>query len=747
MLTPSQSSEDDIISLGFKATSDFLNSLTNSIHNIETNLSATSSTLSHLTKRTRTQISLSLKLFKEQFEPLNTLESDAVIVLSLCCISENSNSVKIKEFLKDPPLFLCKMKPRLRNCFIFEIIGKTSPAHIALQAMKKVFPSELHFSLAALPSSVLQLKSPDSSKYIACISVSIPTVSPLLAEFLNHFHLTSPDVIDRFHNRLIPVTAFVYDLDTYQSHPNFKSLSLDDIDNLNIFLVPPCLYLDQLTISGELDSNMFATIYDNDLSSSGRTLIERIWKLTLTEDIIQYPSYDFTHFEFFEDVSFAHSPCSSPVQPQFNPPQTPPPHTPLQSSVNAISPDGAVTMGALIGLLQQMQANTTAQMQQMQTNTTVQMAQLQLQISASTSVQPLTAPIVHVQNPSNIPIDVPSQASDTSRQLAQYAILSQGKSRSGSSIAVSLAITAIAPLIPLFHSRDHIYEIFCPGENLALSLSLQLMQTSDLQAIGPFVSLDTFKRLVLERTFPDPEDESAPRSLSADTLVQLASLNFSKSADKNISIVCLQPEIGKATPTISSLQLCVRNLRKLLVTILGPHMNQYFLVLEDQIFTLCNQYSSSIDPSIMITAINLRLSLLRKAQSEASYSSPPTRITPDIISACLNINYLTAPDILQDQARRNAIDLKETKALVASLQAQNSVGFKTIQPKTTLVTPPGPSLKGISPCFRWINKFDTCKNTLVCANTPPRPHKFDVVDAGVKDQFEKWVRKYRISKK
>jgi hypothetical protein len=577
--------------------------------------------------------------------------------------------------------------------------------------------------------------------------VSIPTVSPLLAEFLNHFHLTSPDIIERFHNRLIPATAFVYDLDTYQSHPQFETLSLDDIDNLNTFLVPPCLYLDQKTISGEMDSNLFATIYDNDLSSSGRALIEHIWKLTLTEDITHYPSYDFSHFEFFDDVSIAHSPCPSPVQTHDYPPQTPPPPTPLQSSVTDVSPDGALTMGALIGLLQQMQANTTAQMQQLQASTIAQMAQLQLQISASNSAQPPTSPIVPVQEPVNIPNYVPSAAPDTSRQLAQYAILSQGKSRTGSSVAVSLAITAIAPLIPLFHSREHIYEIFCPGEHLALSLSLQLMQTSDLQAIGPFVSLDTFKRLVLERTFPDPEDESAPRSLSVDTLVQLASLNFSKSVDKNISIVCLQPEVGKATPTLTSLQLCVRNLRKLLVTILGPHMNLPLLLLEDQVSTLCNQYLSSINPSIMITAINLRLSLLRKAQSEASYSSPPTRITHDLISACLNINYLTAPDILQDQARRNAIDLKETKALVAALQAQNTGGLKTTQPKPALVIPPCPLLKGISPCFRWINKFDTCKNTLVCANTPPRPHKFDVVDAGVKDEFEKWVRKYRISKK
>ena len=103
MSTPLQISDDDILSLGFQTSSAFLDSLSNSIQNIESNLSSPSSTLSRLTKRTRTQISLSFKLFKDQLEPLDISDPDAIVVFSLCCIPENSNSTNIKEFLKDPP--------------------------------------------------------------------------------------------------------------------------------------------------------------------------------------------------------------------------------------------------------------------------------------------------------------------------------------------------------------------------------------------------------------------------------------------------------------------------------------------------------------------------------------------------------------------------------------------------------------------------------------------------------------------
>jgi len=732
---------DDVTSLGFETNSAFFSALSTSIQNIESSFSTLTSLLHQSTKRTTNPIANSFKKFKDQFEPFESSDADSILVLSPSAIPANATAKSIKEFLSDPPLFLCKIiaPSRRESSYIINIIGQTCSTKILLQSLHKVFPIQLRFDLLRLPSDLLQLKSPDSSPFLACVQVPVATVSPLLADFLNHFHLTSPVIVEKFLLNSTPATSFVYSLDTYDYHVNFSLMSSDDIENLSIFLVPPILYLDQLSHYPDIDSNSFAEIYNDNLSSSGRELIEHIWKLTLQEDISNHPSFDFSDTEFFTIVSPSPAPPSSNqiLAPIPSPP--PPLAPPRPARIVSSSDDEAVTMGALIGLLQQMQINTTQLFQS-------QLEQLEQRLSNSTPVSSPQIPSPSIPIPTTI---VSAPAPDTSRQLAQFALLNQGKSRSGASTAVSLTITAIAPLIPLFHSREHIHEILCQNDHLALSVSLALMNTTDLQAIGPFVSLDNFKRYILETTFPDPEDESAPRSISVDTMVQLASLNFSRSTDKNISITCLQPEVGKAAPTITSLCLCVRNLRLLLVTIYGTHLHPLLSHLEDEVLTLCGKYSSSINPQVLITAINLRLASLRRAQCAASLLSPPTRITDEIIRECLHIDYLMAPDILQDQARRNAVALKETQALVASLQAKTLSGgaANTKTPLQPALSPPPPTLQGISPCYRWINKYDSCKNTLTCASRPARPHKFDAIDSAVKDDFEQWVRKYRISKK
>jgi hypothetical protein len=150
------------------------------------------------------------------------------------------------------------------------------------------------------------------------------------------------------------------------------------------------------------------------------------------------------------------------------------------------------------------------------------------------------------------------------RNMTQMSLLSVGKSRAGASTAVSLFLTALTPLVPLFNDFNHLTKLICPGESFGVGVASSLSSTPDLLALSNLVNLDNFKKKVLEIAYPYDDDDSALRSLNSDSLIGLATLNFAKAHDKCISILAFQkvpPSKSSTVTSVNAIILCC-NIRR-----------------------------------------------------------------------------------------------------------------------------------------------------------------------------------------
>jgi len=334
------------------------------------------------------------------------------------------------------------------------------------------------------------------------------------------------------------------------------------------------------------------------------------------------------------------------------------------------------------------------------------------------------------------------------RNMTQMSLLSIGKSRSGTSSAVSQFLTALNPLTPLFHDFDHLTKLICPGESLGVGVVSSLSLTPDLLSLSSLVNIDNFRKKTLELTYPYDDDDSALRSLSSDAIVGLATLNFATYHDKCVGILTFQPNLpSKAVTinTVSTILLCIRHIRRLAVVIFGEHIDAPLLLLQENILSTCERYSSTFIPDVIVSAINRRLARVCRAQSNSAI-----RLTNPEINQLLSFDYVKDADIVQDVAKLSAITLASTQESLAALTRNQLIvsgigraAVPTPPSRVSVDEPLPPPLEGLWPCFHWLNQYGGCKGP-TCLNAKKlRPHEFDERDILLAPEFSLWVQTYR----
>lgn len=729
----------------YSSTSELISQISSDLNNPQSVLSKKTARKSGTTFKRN--FALFLTLF-ESFTSPSSNDSIVVIHLSEVPLLHDVQSITRRIF-NDPCFVFYRVSITHTNStqYLLVLCGQTSQSTIFLTTLNSHAPATLTFSDADLPD--LTCLSSLGVDHFDQFFTESPVVSNLQARFLDHFQLCSAESISKFLSSEHPSTRFVYLDSTYISHFSYDLILKEDFVALAAHLIPPASFLDTLSIAENTDVDDFIELYSSSLSASDRQHFNLLWDEMLHDDKIRFPDIDFgddTHSISSSIITDLHtlSPLPSSLPPR-----------PLQLNSHSTSQSDMPTLMALF-----LQMNAASERRE-EAAAAREEASRAREETARVRSDNVLAQVLAIAS-SNTPYD-PTPMVDlqhkfllvTQSQMQQNSIA--GKKGTHSTSAM---LSSLEPLLPLFDSLDHLLRLLCQGENYAVALTQQLTSTSviDLKSFSSFVHIDSFRKRLLELTYPNPYDESALRDIPVETLIGLLTLNFALNSDGHISITDFRNPSKKAAVakfSFNSLRSNLYHFSRLAQQAFGAHLKIHFETFLASVETMCTENFSSIIIECVITAVNLRLANLRAAQVSLTHSSPIDsfpRLSDAIISATLSISH-TDTDITQDVIKRLIASSKETlppspPGLLPKPGKPNPTPAGAAIPSPPMPWKPS---YGSPPCFRWVNDHPQCSGS-VCTQTRrdgkpnPHPHMYDVsgvIDQPGKDEFIKWVRAYR----
>ena len=729
----------------FSSTSELISQISSDLDNPHSVLSKKTARKSGTTFKKN--FALFLTLF-ESFTSPSSNDSIVIVHLSEVPLSHDVQSITRKIFT-DPCFAFYRVSITLTNPtqYLLVLCGQTSQSTIFLATLHSRAPATLAFSDADLPDFTC-LSSIGVDHFDRFFTES-PVVSSLQARFLDHFQLCSAECISKFLSSEHPSTRFVYLDSTYISHFSYDLILKEDFVALAAHLIPPAVFLDTLSIAENTEVDDFIDLYSSSHSASDRHHFNLLWDEMLQDDKVRFPDIDFgddTHSISSSIITDLHtlSPLPSPL-----------PTRPLQLDSNSTSQSDMPTLMALF-----LQMNAASERRE-EAAAAREEASRAREETARIRSDNVLAQVLAIAS-SNTAYD-PTPMVDLQHK---FLLVTQSQMQQNSNAgkkgthSTSAMLSSLEPLLPLFDGLDHLLRLLCQGENYAVALTQQLTSTSviDLKSFSSFVHIDSFRKRLLELTYPNPYDESALRDIPVETLIGLLSLNFALNSDGHISITDFRNPSKKAAVakfSFNSLRSNLYHFSRLAQQAFGAHLKIHFETFLARVETMCTENFSSIIIETVITAVNLRLANLRAAQVSLTHSSPIDsfpRLSDAIISATLSISH-TDTDITQDVIKRLIASSKETPPPAPPGLLPKSGSSNPKPAGAAIPTPPMPwkPSYGSPPCFRWVNDHPQCSGS-VCTQTRrdgkpnPHPHMYDVsgvIDQPGKDEFIKWVRAYR----
>ena len=733
----------------FLVTPSMFSSISELIFQISSALDNPSSILSKKTARkSGTTFKKNFALFLTLFESfLSSCSNDSIVIIHLSEVPSSHDVLLVtRKIFTDPCFVFYRVSITQTNPtqYLLVLCGQTSQSTIFLATLNSCAPATITFSAADLPDLTC-LSSLGIDHFDRSFTES-PVISSLQARFLDHFQLCSAECISKFLSSEHPSTRFVYLDSTYTSHFSYDLILVEDFAALAAHLIPPSIFLDTLSIAENTDVDDFIEVYSSSHSATDRQYINLLWDDMLQDDKIRFPDIDFG-----DDT---HSISSSIITDLHTIPSQLPPR-PLQLNSNNTSQSDMPTLMALF-----LQMNAASERRE-EAAAAREEASRAREEAARVRSDNVLAQVLAMAS-SNTPYD-PTPMVDLQHK---FLLVTQSQMQQNSNAgkkgthSTSAMLSSLEPLLPLFDGLDHLLRLLCQGENYAVALTQQLTSTSviDLKSFSSFVHIDSFRKRLLELTYPNPYDESALRDIPVETLIGLLTLNFALNSDGHISITDFRNPSKKAAVAkfnFTSLRSNLYHFSRLAQQAFGSHLKIHFETFLARVETMCTENFSSIIIETVITAVNLRLANLRAMQVSLSHSSPIDsfpRLSDAIISATLSISH-TDTDITQDVIKRLIASSKETLSPPPPGLLPKPVKSNPTPAGAAIPSPPMPwkPSYGSPPCFRWVNDHPQCSGT-VCTQTRrdgkpnPHPHMYDVtgvIDQPGKDEFIKWVRAYR----